>query len=160
MSNTAVRVSFETYMKIAPAVYAGTAAVSKAIHDSGLADDLAELVKIRASQINGCAFCLQHHLNAARKLGVDPVKLDLVAVWHDAGIFSPREAAALRWTEELTQLTHAAPSDAAWQELRTHFTEEEAVFLTAAVGLINNWNRIGASLRFVPPIPRQDKGGQ
>ena len=94
MSNTAVRVSFETYMKIAPAVYAGTAAVSKAIHDSGLADDLAELVKIRASQINGCAFCLQHHLNAALKLGVDPVKLDLVAVWHDAGIFSPREAAA------------------------------------------------------------------
>ena len=113
---------------------------------------LAELIKIRVSQINGCAFCLQHHLNIARKLGVKPEKIDLVAAWRDAGVFSARECAALAWSECLTNLPTSGAPDDTYAAVRAHFTEAEAVFLTVAIGTINNWNRIGVALRFAPPV--------
>ena len=156
MSGNDVRVSYQAFAKTAPGVHAGLSAAGKAISESGLEAELAELVKIRASQMNGCAFCLQLHLNTARKIGVSGEKLDLLAVWRDAGVFSGRELAALAWTEELTTLRAHGPSDEAWAALRQHFSEAEAIFLTAAIGVINNWNRIGASLRFAPPIPRKE----
>jgi AhpD family alkylhydroperoxidase len=152
MSGSDVRVSYQTFTKAAPNVYAGLSSLGKAISDSSLEKELVQLVDIRASQMNGCAFCLQFHLNAARKLGVSGEKLDLVAVWRDAGVFSARELSALAWTEELTALGAHGPSDEAWTALRKQFSEEEAIFLTAAIGTINGWNRIGASLRFAPPI--------
>jgi len=146
------RVSYEDFRALAPAAYAALVGLGKTTHEAGLEDDLAELIKIRASQINGCAFCLQLHLNRARALGVAAVKLDLVAAWRDAGVFSGREAAALAWTEALTRLEGEAAKDEAWARLREHFSEAHGVALTVAIGVINNWNRIAGSLRFAPPV--------
>src|SRR5689334_10233869 len=95
------RVSFQSFPRIAPGVVAGLTAITRALNDAGFDKALSELVKLRASQINECAFCLQFHLNAARKLGVPQVKLDLLPVWREAGVFTARESAALAWTEAL-----------------------------------------------------------
>src|ERR1700744_4044209 len=96
------RMEYTGFTRTAPAVVAALTAISKAVSDSGLDKALTELIKIRASQINGCAFCVQYHLNAARKLNLSEIKLGLVAVWHEANIFTARERAALAWTEALT----------------------------------------------------------
>lgn len=128
MSAEHSRVDYQTFSKIAPEVHAALLAAGKAVDDCGLDKGLTELVKLRASQINGCAFCLQYHLNAARKIGVDAAKLDLVAAWRDAGIFSARECAALAWTELLTSVATQGAPDHAYTALRQHFTETEVVF--------------------------------
>ena len=155
MSSANVRVVYETFRKLAPEAYAALLALAKAVDDSGLDKALTELVKLRASQINGCAFCVQIHLNVARKIGVDRAKLDLVATWKDAGVFSEKECAALAWTESLISLLVNGASDEAYAAVRHQFTETEVVFLTLAIGTINNSNRLGVALRFAPPIPRQ-----
>ncbi len=132
-------------------------ALSKAVDASGLEKPLTELIKVRASQINGCAFCVQFHLNLSRKLGVAPSKLDLVAVWRDTpAVFTPRERAALAWTEALTALARPVDhgvEDHAYDAVREHFSKTEVAFLTAAIANIQAWNRIAVSLRFAPPVP-------
>jgi AhpD family alkylhydroperoxidase len=155
MSAFTSRVSIEDLAHRAPAVPAALRKLGEAIDASGLDKALTELMKLRASQINGCAYCAQFHINLLRKLEVAPEKIDLVAVWREAGIFSDREIAALAWTEALTGTPGLDASDAAYAALLTQFTEQEAIFLTAAIGLINAWNRIGVGLRFAPPIPRR-----
>ena len=137
----------------APGVIAALRMLGKAVDDSGLDKSLTELLKVRASQINGCAFCLQFHLNLARKLGLAPAKIDLVATWREADVFSARERAALAWTEALTLMAQQHVADALYAELQAEFTESEIAFLTAAVGTINAWNRIAGALQFSPPIP-------
>ncbi len=152
MTSTHTRVNYNAFRKLAPDAGAALSALGKAVDDAGFDKELTELIKIRVSQINGCAFCLQHHLNIARKLGVKPEKIDLVAVWRDAGIFTERECTALAWSECLTNLATAGAPDDAYAAVRAHFTEAEAVFLTIAIGTINTWNRIGVALRFAPPM--------
>jgi AhpD family alkylhydroperoxidase len=98
------RVTYEDFVARAPAVAAALRELSKTAGEAGLDKRLVELIKVRASQINGCAFCVQFHINLARKLGVPVAKLDLVAVWREAGVFDARESAALAWTETLTRL--------------------------------------------------------
>lgn len=110
-------------------------------------------MKLRASQLNGCAFCLQLHLNQARKLALSPAKIDLVAVWREAGVFSDRERAALMWTESLTLMARQTIPDAAYAEVQAAFTVSELAHLTSAVAAINTWNRIAGALQFAPPIP-------
>lgn len=149
------RMEYEGFEKIAPGITEALAALSKAVRASGLDRQLVELIKIRASQVNGCAYCLQFHLTYARKLGVPQRKLDLVAVWHDAGIFSAKEMAALAWTETLTGVTPKGVSDEAYAAVKKEFSETELVFLTSAVGTINAWNRIAMAFRFTPPIPQE-----
>jgi len=151
MADIRSRVGYEDFIARAPAVAAALREISKSAPNAGLDKGLLELVKIRASQINGCAFCLQLHLNFARKLGVPAAKLDLVAAWREARVFDARERAALAWTETLTRLKPEAASDADYAALRAQFSEDEALFLTVAVGVINQWNRIGVALRFAPP---------
>jgi AhpD family alkylhydroperoxidase len=112
------------------------------------------LIKIRVSQMNGCAFCVQYHLNDARKLNIAAEKLDLLATWREAGIFSEREYAAMEWAERVTLLAAHPIGDEAFAALGKHFSEREIVFLTTAVGQINFWNRVAAPFRFTPPIPR------
>ncbi len=107
------------------------------------------------SQINGCAFCLQLHLDIARKLGIAAEKLDLVAVWREAGVFSTREMAALAWAEALTALSPEASSGQAYEAVRREFSEAEALFLTVAIGTINQWNRIAIGLGFPPSIAKR-----
>lgn len=149
---TEARIEMAGFNRSAPEARAALSALSKAVDDSGLEKALTELIKIRASQVNGCAFCLQYHLNLARKADVSQHKLDLVAVWRDAGVFTPREMAALAWTEALTHVTPQGVSDAAYEAVKQEFGESELVFLTTAVGSINAWNRIAMAFRFSPPI--------
>ena len=151
---TDARMEYAEFERIAPEARAALSALSKAVGDSGLDKGLTELIKIRASQVNGCAFCLQYHLNLARKAEVPQTKLDLVAIWRDAGVFSAKEMAALAWTETLNGVTPAGVSDDAYEAVRKEFSESELAFLTAAIASINAWNRIAMAFRFTPPIPR------
>jgi AhpD family alkylhydroperoxidase len=148
------RLTYEAFAKTAPAAHAALIALGKAVDESGLEKELTELVKLRASQLNGCAFCVQYHLNAARRLRVASEKLDLVAAWPDAGVFTQREMAALAWTEALTAMRPESTSDQAYAALLRQFSANEAVFLTVAIGTINQWNRIAVALRFPPPVAR------
>jgi AhpD family alkylhydroperoxidase len=111
---------------------------------------LLELIKLRASQINGCAFCVQHHILQAERLGVPVDKLNLVVVWREAPQFSSRERAALAWTEALTLLT-AGVSDKVYEQARAEFSDKELTYLTSAVASINVWNRFGVAYRWTPP---------
>ncbi len=142
---------FQSFTQTAPDVYAALGGVSKAVTASGMDPALTELVKLRVSQINGCAFCLQFHLNLARKLDIDPRKFDLLAGWRDAGIYTAREIAALGWAEALTQMTDPAARGAALEQVRATFNESERVFLAATIASINAWNRIAVGLHFPPP---------
>jgi AhpD family alkylhydroperoxidase len=142
----------------APDVVAALRALGKAVDDSGLEKSLTELLKVRASQLNGCAFCLQFHLNIARKLKVAPAKLDLVATWREVNLFSARERAALAWTEALTLMPVRSIPEEVDEEVRKQFSNTEIAFLTTAVGAINAWNRIAGALRFTPPVPADRLG--
>jgi AhpD family alkylhydroperoxidase len=144
------RLSYENFTKAAPGAYGGLAALGKTVDESGLEKSLTELVKLRASQMNGCAFCVSFHLNMLRKLGVAQEKVDLLPVWREAGVHSERECAALAWTEALTAAAPDAASDAAYASLLIHFSESQAMFLTISVATINAWNRIGVAMRFAP----------
>jgi AhpD family alkylhydroperoxidase len=137
------------FRRIAPAVDAALLAMGKAVAESGLEPALLELVKLRASQMNGCAFCVQYHTNLARQAGVEREKLDLLPAWHDAGLYSARERAALGWTEALTAMR--AENEAAYACAVDAFGADEVVFLTAAIANINAWNRVAGGLRFSPP---------
>ena len=151
---TGGRLEWKTFQEMIPEVTTGMATVAHALHKSGLEADLIELVKVRVSQLNGCAFCVQFHLNLARNLGIAPEKLDLLAAWRDAGIFSARENAALDWAEHVTLLAQHHIDDEAHARALVHFSERELAFLTTAIGQINFWNRIAAPFCFTPPIPR------
>jgi AhpD family alkylhydroperoxidase len=153
MSN--VRIAYDTIQKTAPMARDALLAMGKTADESGFDKEIVELVKLRVSQINNCAFCLQIHLNVSRKLGVPQDKLDLVATWHEAGIFSERECAALAWAETLTRLAERSVPDEAYDAVRKHFSEAEVIFLSVAISTINAWNRLGAAFRFAPPIPRK-----
>lgn len=149
------RLSYDGFTKAAPAAHAALLAMGKAVEESGLDKALVELVKLRVSQINNCAFCLQIHLNIARRLGVAPEKIDLVATWEEAGIFSEKECAALAWAEALAHLPGRSVSDAVHDTARRHFDETELMWLSVAIANINAWNRLGAAYRFTPPLPKK-----
>lgn len=131
-----------------------------AVNRSGLETSLHELVKLRASQINGCAYCVDMHSKDARAHGESDERLQLVCVWREAPHFSDRERAALLWTETLTRIADNGVPDEVFDEVRQHFSEEELVNLTLAVVTINAWNRIAISFRpevgpYQPPTPVQ-----
>jgi AhpD family alkylhydroperoxidase len=147
------RIDWKTFQEIVPEMATGMAAVTHALKKSGVEADLIEMIKVRVSQINGCAFCVQYHLNDARKAGVAAVKLDLLAAWREAGIFSEREMSALGWAEQVTLLAQHHIDDAAFSALSAQFSEREIAFLTTAIGQINFWNRVAAPFRFTPPVP-------
>ena len=116
----------------------------------GLEPLLLELVKTRASQINGCAYCIQMHTRDARKLGESDERLHLLPAWRETAVYSPRERAALAWTEALTLLTEGHAPDAVYEDVRAQFSAEEVGNLSLAIAVINAWNRLAVGLRFVP----------
>lgn len=140
--------------QIAPDVYEAVQNLGQLAGKSGLDKQLLELVKIRASQINGCAFCVQYHILAAEKLGVPVDKINLVVVWREAPQFSTRERAALAWTEALTELAGGV-SDEVYAEAGAQFSDKELAYLTSAVAVINVWNRYGVAYRWTPPSRQQ-----
>lgn len=144
--------TFEEFAKLYPSVITGLRSHTQAVKEAGLDSELTEIIKIRASQINGCAFCTKFHLDTARKLGTGQAKLDLIAAWRDAGrLFSTQERAALAWTERLTALPSAHLTEAERQEVLQHFSATEFSQLCIAIATINAWNRIGTGLEFAPP---------
>jgi len=153
-AEAAVRIDWKAFQETVPEFATGMAAITHALKKSGIAPELRELIKIRASQLNGCAYCIQYHLNDARKLNIPAAKLDLLAAWREAGIYSQRECAALDWTERVTLLAQRHIENEAFARLKQHFNEREIGFLTVAIAQINAWNRIAAPLRFTPPIPQ------
>jgi AhpD family alkylhydroperoxidase len=148
------RVRYEDFIARAPAVVAALREISKSAPDAGLDKGLLEPVKIRASQINGCAFCLQHHILLAEKLGVCADKLNLLVAWREAPQFSSRERAALAWTEALTEL-EGGVGDEVYAEARAEFSEAELLYLTSAIAAINVWNRFGVAYRWTPSERKQ-----
>jgi AhpD family alkylhydroperoxidase len=136
--------------KAAPDAYAAMLALSNYTRDCGLEPLLLELVKTRASQINGCAFCIQMHARDARRLGETEDRLYMLPAWREAPHYTPRERAALAWTEALTALTDGHAPDAVYAEVRAQFSEAEVVKLSLAIATINAWNRLAVGLRFVP----------
>ncbi len=130
----------------AKAILALEASVSKLGLDHGLLD----LVKLRASQINGCAFCVDMHSTDARKRGETERRLYAVAAWHESPFFTPRERAALAWTESLTRISETHAPDADYEALSAEFNERERVDLTLAIGTINTWNRLAIGFRSIP----------
>lgn len=151
------RLSYDAFARIAPIAQQSLIAMGKQADESGIDKQIVELVKLRVSQLNNCAFCLQIHLNVSRKLGVPQERLDLVATWEEAGIFSEKECAALAWAEALAKLAGCSVSNEAYEAVRRHFSEEEVVFLSVSIATINAWNRLGAAFRFAPPIPKVAK---
>ena len=143
------RSEYEDFKKIAPDAYELVLALGQVAAKAGLDKQLLELVKLRASQINGCAFCVQHHILLSERLGVPMDKLHLVAVWREAPIYSARERAALAWTEALTLLPNGF-GDEVYAEVQREFSETELMYLTSAVASINVWNRFGAAYRWTP----------
>jgi AhpD family alkylhydroperoxidase len=120
----------------------------EAVANRGLDDPrLLDLVKVRASQINGCAYCLALHATEARERGETDERLDMVAVWREADCFGAAERAALNWCEALTLLPSSGAPDELFDELRRNFTEEQIVALTLAIVAINGWNRLNVGFR-------------
>ena len=124
-------------------------------HHVGLPPSLLELVKIRVSQLNGCAYCLDMHTKDARAGGETEQRLYAVAVWKEGPFFSPSERAALAWAEALSHISEGAPDDI-YEELHQHFSEKEIVGLTSAIVAINSWNRWAISMRSEPGSYRPD----
>lgn len=127
-------------------------ALEVAVNKLGLEAPLLELVKLRASQINGCAFCIDMHTTDARKAGETDRRMHGVAAWRETPFFTEREQAALAWTEALTQLSITHAPDADYERLQSQFTSKEQVDLTLAINTINSWNRLGVGFRKIPAL--------
>lgn len=137
-------------MKSAPAVFPAMLALQRVVNNVSLEKPLVELVKLRASQINRCAFCIDMHFKDAVAAGEKPERLYQLDAWEEVGIYSARERAALRWTEALTRLADQPVSDEVFGEVSAEFTETEMLELTLAIVTINGWNRFNVGFR-VPP---------
>lgn len=138
--------------RLAPALYRAVAALDLAVQRCGLDSRILHLVRLRASQINGCAFCVDLHVKEALADGLAPQMLHLVSVWRESPFFDGRDRAALEWTESVTLAAETGVPDAAFDAVRAAFTEEEIAQLTVAIGTINVWNRIAVSSRRQHPV--------
>jgi AhpD family alkylhydroperoxidase len=143
--------------KAAPEAIKAMLAVETALRGSGLEHSLLELVKMRASQINGCAFCIHMHATDARAAGETEMRLYMLNAWRESTLYTDRERAALAWTESLTRLSETGAPDADYDRIKQVFTEAEQVNLTLAIGAINLWNRLQVGLR-VPPAKETVRG--
>jgi len=141
------RIDINAHLKSAPVQ--GLLKLSHTIEASGLERSLLELVKIRASQINGCAYCLDMHTKDARALGETEQRIYALNAWRETPFFTPRERAALAWTDAVTRVADTHVPDDVYDEVRAHFSEEEWLALTFEVVVINAWNRLAISSRAV-----------
>jgi AhpD family alkylhydroperoxidase len=145
-----------TYHKAAPEAMRAMLALEEATRQLAIPEALRELVKIRVSQINGCAFCLDMHAPVARRAGVTQQRLDVLAAWRESPAFDARERAALGWAEALTRIEATGVPDADYEALAAVFDEREQVELTLVVTTINAWNRFAVGFRSAHPLRRED----
>jgi AhpD family alkylhydroperoxidase len=139
------------YFAAAPDTMKGMLDLEKAVKDIGLEPSLVELVKIRASQINGCAYCIYIHTKAAREIGETEERLYLLDAWRESPLYSDRERAALAWTESLTLISETHAPDGDYETLKAHFTDKERVELTLVISAYNAWNRFAIGFRSTHP---------
>jgi uncharacterized peroxidase-related enzyme len=144
------RISYAEFSRSGADTLKALAALSKSALDRGLDKVISELVKLRVSQINGCAFCVAYHLKMLRSLQVDQAKLDTVVAWREAALFTDGEQAALAWAEELAMMNRDAPSDETKAALAAHFSSEQIVGLNISIAGINAWNRLAVAMGFSP----------
>lgn len=140
------------YYTASPEALKAILALEAATFDLSIEKPLLELVKLRVSQVNNCAFCADMHALEARRNGESERRLYAVAVWRDSPFFTPRERAALAWTESVTLLSQSNVPDDVYAQLREEFDEREAVDLTVAIAAINCWNRLAVSFRQAPAL--------
>jgi AhpD family alkylhydroperoxidase len=138
------------YQKVAPGAMEAMGRLESYGRHSGLEPSLLELVRLRASQINGCAYCIDMHTKDARARGESEQRLYELTAWREAPFYSERERAALAWTEALTLIHQGHAPDDVYELARAHFTEKELVVLTMAIIAINGWNRLAIGFRTVP----------
>ena len=136
----------------APDAMKGMIAVETSVANSGLEHSLVELVKLRASQINGCAYCIHMHATDAVKSGETAMRIHLLSAWRESPSFTDRERAALTWTESLTRIAKTNAPDADYALLKSHFSDHEIAYLTVLIGAINFWNQVQIGLRAVHPV--------
>jgi AhpD family alkylhydroperoxidase len=142
----------KTHVSLAPEAIKAMQALEAALAASGLEQSLRELVVMRASQINGCAYCIHMHATDARRHGESEMRLYMLNAWRESPLYSDRERAALAWTEALTRLAETGAPDADYELLRKAFTDKEQVHLTLLIGAINVWNRLQVGFRAVHPV--------
>ncbi|TAJ72417.1 MAG: carboxymuconolactone decarboxylase family protein [Phenylobacterium sp.] len=138
--------------KVAPTLTKALMGVEAALAESGLEHGLAELVRLRASQINGCSFCLHMHVADARAHGETELRMIMLDGWRESSLFSDRERAALAWTESLTRIAKTHAPDADYELVESQFSEIEIVSLTILIGQINSWNRVQIASRVAHPV--------
>jgi AhpD family alkylhydroperoxidase len=138
------------FYKASPKAITAMRGLEEQIAKSSLEKPLRELVRLRASQINGCAYCVDKHSDDARKGGESERRLANLVTWREAPFFSDRERAALEWTESLTRVEQTHVPDGVWEKVKPHFTPEELTDLTLLVGAINSWNRFAIAFRKLP----------
>ena len=138
------------YSTPSPKVYKAMLALNRAVSECGLEGSLMELVKTRASQINGCAYCIDMHTKDARAAGETEQRLYALNAWRETPFYTERERAALAWTESVTLIADTRVPDDVYDLARQHFNEEEMVNLTMALVVINGWNRLCIAFRSVP----------
>ncbi len=146
------------YKGIAAEAYRAMLGLERYVEQCGLEPSLLDLVKLRASQINGCAYCIDMHTKDARARGESEQRLYLLDAWEESPFYSERERAALAWTEAVTRISQTHAADEIYEEVRRQFSEKELVDLTLAIVAINGWNRLAISFRAVPGSYRPKSG--
>jgi AhpD family alkylhydroperoxidase len=146
------------FRKASPQGAKAIADLHTCLHGCGLDQGLLELVKLRASQINGCAYCIDMHTKKMRASGESEQRLYLLSAWEEAPLYTPRERAALAWTEAVTLIAQSHAPDAVYDEVRKHFTDEELANLTLAICAINSANRMSIAFRRMPADDRAAAG--
>lgn len=136
--------------RVSAALFGKYLAFSMAAARSSIDKALHSLIEIRASQINGCAFCVDMHIKQATMNGERPLRIHHLTVWRESDLFTPRERAALEWTEAVTKLGEHGVSDEIYADVRTEFDEQEITDLTMVIMAINGWNRLSIAFRAVP----------
>ncbi len=137
----------------APELIKGVIALNKAVDECGLEKSLLHLIKLRASQINGCSYCVEMHSREARRDGETEQRLYLVSAWKESPLFTDRERAAFAWVEAVTKIADGGVPNELYEKTLRHFSDEELTKLTVATGMINVWNRLCVSFHAIHPMP-------
>jgi AhpD family alkylhydroperoxidase len=141
------------FFNVAPELMRQVRTLNKAVDECGLETSLLHLIKLRASQINGCSYCVDMHSREARADGETEQRLYLVSAWKESPLFTDRERAAFAWVETVTLISNGGVSDDLYRKTLEHFSEEDLVRLTVATGMINMWNRLCVSFHAIHPMP-------
>lgn len=142
------------FFKAAPDAYQAALALENFVQSSGLERRFIHLIKLRSSIINGCAFCVDMHVKESRHDGLSEQWINLMSVWWESPVYDAKERALLAWVDAVTKITETGIPDSAYAPLRQHFTDQELVNITMAIGAINIWNRLAVAFRSQHPIDK------